>query len=354
MLPDALQPEPPAGALRLELDSHALRCNWKTLDCLSGTARAAAAVKADGYGLGARQVVPILREAGCEDFLVAHFSELPDIVGLIDPARVSVLHGPLNPQDVAYAVALGVKPVINSPFQARLWRAGGGGACDVMIDTGINRLGIAMSDLGDADIRALDVDILMSHLACADEDSALNELQRKAWEEARTILSHVRASLANSAGIVLGSGYHGDMTRPGLSLYGGIPRPELANRIEQVVHPQAALLQVRSIDVGDGVGYSSTFIADRPMRIGTIAMGYADGFLHCWSDKGLVTAGGKRLRTLGRVSMDMTVIDLTDAPELAEGDWVEAEYDLPNAAAATGLSQYELLTVLGKRFSRNC
>jgi len=145
----------------------------------------------------------------------------------------------------------------------------GGGACDVMVDTGINRLGLSMSELGDEAVRSLDIDVLMSHLASADEDVPLNEIQCRKWGEARLALPHRRASLANSAGISLGERYHGDLTRPGLSLYGGVPRAELADHIRQVARPQAAIIQTRTIEAGEGVGYNSTFVAPRHMRVGT-------------------------------------------------------------------------------------
>jgi len=347
-----MQSELPPAALRLEIDRDALGSNWRVLNELSGKAHAAAAVKADAYGVGVKQVVPALLEAGCKDFLVAHWSEVSDLIGLTDPSQTSVLHGPLTPLDAAYAQALGVKPVINSPIQARIWLEAGGGPCDVMVDTGINRLGVEMKDISDEALRALDIDVLMSHLACADEDVPLNAIQQQRWVEARRALPHQRASLANSAGIVLGPDYHGDLTRPGLSLYGGIPRRELEGKIRQVARPQASIMQVRKIESGDGVGYNSLFVADRPMRVGSIALGYADGYLRCWTGKGLFHAKGKTLPSLGRVSMDMTVIDLTDAPDLKEGDWVEAQYSLPQAAQATELSQYELLTLLAERFAR--
>jgi len=347
-----MQPEAPPGALRLQLDADALRANWQALDRLSGKASAAAAVKANGYGLGAGQVTQILQKAGCADFFVAHWSEVSDLVGLVDPARISVFHGPLSKADTSYAKAIGVKPVINTVTQATSWLEGGNGPCDIMVDTGINRLGLAMSDLGNEAVKSLDVDILMSHLASADEDVPLNDLQRRRWDEARASLPHRRASLANSAGIVLGEAYHGDLTRPGLALYGGIPREELAGEIRQVARPQAALMQIRDICAGDGLGYNSTFIAKKPMRVGTIALGYADGYLRCWSGKGEMVSGSSRLPVLGQVSMDMTLVDLASAPELQEGDWVEAPYMLRSAAAASGLSQYELLTLLGQRFAR--
>ncbi len=340
------------AALRLAIDREALAGNWRALDRLSGAARAGAAVKADGYGIGARQAVSILHEAGCSDFFVAHWCEVADVVELTDPAGISVLHGPLTPADCAFAIETGVKPVINSQHQARLWRAAGGGLCDLMIDTGINRLGLPLAQIGDEVVAGLEVDLLLSHLASADEDSPLNALQLTRWEQARRHVAHRRSSLANSAGIVLGSAYHGDLTRPGLSLYGGVPRLELAAAIRQVVRPQAAIMQIRHIEAGDSVGYNATFTASGPLRVGVIALGYADGYLRCWSAKGSMMAGAHVLPVLGRVSMDMSVIDLTQAPDLGEGDWVEAEYSLPRASELSGLSQYELLTLLGRRFGR--
>ena len=351
-LPDRQLPEPPPRALSLDLDSEALALNWRTLSALSGQAAAGAAVKADAYGVGARQAVPALRDAGCRDFFVAHWSEVSGIHDLVPPGSIAVLHGPITPRDAAFAQQAGVKPVINSLQQARHWLTSGGGRCDLMVDTGINRLGLPMTELGDETVAQLDVDVLMSHLASADEDVPLNAIQLHRWHEARAAISHQRASLANSAGIVLGADYHGELTRPGLSLYGGVPRPELARAIRQVVRPRAAIMQVRHLQAGETVGYNATYVARTATRVGVIALGYADGYLRCWSGTGRMLHGGRVLPVLGRVSMDMTVIDLSAAPDLDEGDWVEAEYSLPNAAAATGLSQYELLTLLADRFAR--
>ena len=347
-----MPPEPPPSPLRLEIDAGRLAANWQALDKLSGSAAAGAAVKADAYGVGVDRVVPVLRDAGCRDFFVAHWQEVAPVLKHVPADAIAVLHGPLNPQDAAYAQACGVKPVINSVEQARLWNAAGGGPCHLMVDTGINRLGIALSDAGDPAIAALDIDVLASHLASAEEDSPLNGAQQQRWLEARRAVRHKRSSLANSAGITLGSAYHGELTRPGLALYGGIPCPALEGVIGQVVTPQAMVMQVRTINAGDSVGYNATFVAHRPMRTGVISLGYADGFLRCWSGKGTLQAKGVSIPVLGRVSMDMTVVDLSAAPDVGAGDWLSVDYHLPSAASASGLSQYELLTLLGKRFSR--
>ena len=347
-----MPPEPPPAALRLRIDRLALASNWTALDRLSGQARAGAAVKADAYGLGAAVAVPVLWAAGARDFFVAHWLEVPDLLGTVPPASISVLHGLLDAADAAYARATGTKPVINSLHQAQLWLAAGGGLCDLMVDSGINRLGLPMNALADDVVARLDVDLLMSHLACADEDVPLNEVQRMRWVQAKAKIRHRRSSLANSAGITLGMAYHGELTRPGLSLYGGIPRAELADELRQVAFPEAAIMQVRQLQAGDSVGYNSTYTATAAQRVGVVSIGYADGYLRCWSGKGMLHAAGRPLPVLGRVSMDMTVIDLGAAPELSEGDWVSLDYALPQAAAASGLSQYELLTLLGRRFGR--
>lgn len=342
----------PAAPLRLSIDRAALTHNWRTLDRLSGAARAGAAVKADAYGVGAAVAVPVLVEAGCRDFFVAHWAEAAEVAPLVPPGSLSVLHGPLTAADAQWARAHGVRPVLNSLPQVQRWLESGGGACDLMIDTGINRLGLAMTDLGDPLLTGLQVDVLLSHLASAEEVSALNALQLVRWQQAASRVPHRRTSLANSAGIMLGAPYHGALTRPGLALYGGVPCASLAAEIRQVARPEAALLQVRTIGPGDSVGYNATFTATAPMRVGVISLGYADGYLRSWSGKGSARLDGARLPVLGRVSMDMTVIDLSAAPDAREGDWVTIDYDLPSSAEMSGLSQYELLTLLGARLQR--
>lgn len=341
----------PPPTLRLRIDSTAIAGNWNALDRLSGAARAGAAVKADCYGLGVDSCVPALRDAGCRDYFVAHWSEVPAVLRHIHARQLSVLHGPVTAEDAAYGREAGVRPVINNPHQARIWLESGGGACDLMVDTGINRLGVTPDQLSDPAIQALDVHLLMSHLASADENCPQNLQQLADFGVAAALIRHRELSLANSAGIGLGSEYGFDLTRPGIALYGGVPREELAHAIRQVAYPQAALIQVRDLPAGASVGYNATFTAAEPMRIGVVSLGYADGILRSWAG-GCFTHGDSKLPILGKVSMDMIVVDLGAAPMLREGDWVELPYHLPDAAQQSGLSQYELLTVLGHRFAR--
>lgn len=345
---------PPEPTLRLSVDAQALAHNWDALDRLSGDARAGAAVKANCYGLGVDTCVPTLRDAGCESFFVAHWTEAQAVIAHVPARHVAVLHGPMRADELAYAKATGVLPVINSLAQARRWTQGGGGQsgelCHLMVDTGINRLGVALRELNDPAIAALRVDTLMSHLANADEDSPTNARQLDAFRSSLAMVPHKRASLANSAGIALGQDYAFDLTRPGLSLYGGVPRTELSQDIRQVAHLEAAIMQIRTLKPGDAVGYNGEFVASKEIRVGTVSLGYADGFLRSRGPGNALIFGEAQLPILGKVSMDMVVVDLSAAPHTAEGDWLQVPFDLPHAAQQSALSQYELLTVLGSRW----
>jgi alanine racemase len=341
--------EPP---LRLHLDSDALVSNWRALDVRSGAARAGAAVKANAYGLGAREVVTNLRDAGCRDFFVAHWREAEAIADLVPPSWISVLNG-IAPSDIKAARTLGATPVLNTPEQIANWRSAGGGRCHVMFDSGINRLGLAPQHIADGLIDDMDIDLLMSHLASADTDVAQNNAQLHAFNQAVSAVTAQRFSLANSAGIMLGADYHFDLTRPGLSLYGGIARAGMEEWIRPVVRMSARLLQVRNLPEGALVGYNATHVCSKATRVGTISLGYADGYLRAFSSKGMAWADGLELPVIGRVSMDLVTLDLNAAPKMCEGDWVEIEYSLVAAAAQSGLSQYELLTNLGSRFVRD-
>ena len=346
-------PEFPPSSLRLIVDSAALAANWQALDILSGGAHAGAAVKADCYGLGVDTCVPVLRDAGCKAYFVAHWSEVAAVSAHVPPAQIAVLHGVLTDADCIYARSTGAVPVINSLDQAARWTASGGGTCHLMVDTGINRLGIAAGEASHPDINALDVDILMSHLACADEDSPMNARQLLALRGVASAIPHHRLSLANSAGIGLGADYAFDLTRPGLALYGGVPRAELGEVIRPVAQVEAAILQTRMLSAGDTVGYNAAFTAPAPMRVGTVSMGYADGFLRSRGPGKAFMHNGRALPILGKVSMDMVVIDLSAAPDLVAGDWLQVPWNIADAAQQNALSPYEMLTVIGRRLRRN-
>ncbi len=338
--------------VRLRLDGNALVDNWRSLARLSGRASTGAAVKADGYGLGAREVVQRLSNAGCRDFFVAHWAEAAAIADIVPPGKISVLNG-VDSNDVAFAKMLGAIPVLNSPAQIASWKAGGGGRCHVMLDSGMNRLGIGPEQMDQTLFDGLDIDILMSHLASADEDVPQNGTQLTRFNAMAAGIKAKRKSMANSAGIMLGADYQFDLTRPGLSLYGGIARPEMAVIIKPVVHISAKVLQVRTLGAGDPVGYNATYICGTDMRVATLAIGYADGYLRGFSGKGAVMHNGIRLPVIGRVSMDLLTVDIKAAPDLQEGDWVDIAYGLAEASEQSGLSQYELLTGLDNRFERS-
>lgn len=333
--------------LRLRLDAAALADNWRTLDRMSGSAACGAAIKANGYGLGATEVAQHLAAAGCRDFFVATWAEAERLAPL--RLSLSVLHG-VRAEDMPLALAGIARPVLNTDAQVARWREAGGGDCDVMVDTGMNRLGVSPDAVRAGLLEGLAIDTLMSHLACADEDSPMNAAQRAAFAALTGVTRARRMSLANSAGIALGPDYAFDLTRPGLALYGGIPRSEGMDAIRQVVVPETQILQRRTVPAGATVGYNATWTATRETAVAIVNLGYADGYLRAFSDRG--SAGGGRLPVIGRVSMDLVALDVSAAPALAEGDWVAIDYALPAAAAASGLSQYELLTGLGQRFAR--
>ena len=335
--------------LRLTIDSSAIQSNWRWLQERAGVP-AGAAVKADAYGLGARAAVDALLAAGCRTFFVSTWAEADELGALPADASLIVLHG-VGPDDVEAALRLSARPCLNSAEQVARWKEiAPGRECDVMVDTGMNRLGLRPSEIGL--LNGLSIDTLHSHLACADEDDPLNAMQ---LERFRAVVSSVparRYAFANSAGICLGRDYSFDLVRPGLSLYGGIPRPEAEDNVRQVARLEAQVVQRRIIPAGESCGYGATFIADEDTEAAIVNVGYADGYLRGFSSRGSAFAGEFALPVLGRVSMDLVALGCDAAADLREGDWVEIDFDLPSASRQSGLSQYELLTTLGSRFER--
>ena len=338
-----------SAPLRLHLDGTALVANWRWLAARGG-ASCGAAIKADGYGLGARDVVARLAAAGCRDFFCATWGEAAALQTLPEGARLSVLHG-VRGEDLGVARASAARPVLNSVAQVARWRDAGGGACDVMVDTGMNRLGLSIEEAMGGALAGLEIDTLMSHLACADEpDHALNARQLAAFRAVRDRIPARRYSLANSAGILLGRDYGFDLTRPGIALYGGVPVPA-ATGIRPVAAIEAQILQIRSVTAGQTVGYGATWQAPDDRRIALLNLGYADGYMRLFAPGAFATVGDQRLPLVGRISMDLIAVDVTDAV-VGEGDWLGLDFDLPRLSARSGLSQYELLTGLNPRFER--
>lgn len=336
--------------LRLTIDRSAIQANWRWLQERAGVT-AGAAVKADGYGLGARGTVDALIEAGCRDFFVSTWSEAEALGNLPDGVSLVVLHG-VGADDSEAALRLSARPCLNSAEQVARWKeVAADGPCDVMIDTGMNRLGLRPTEIGLLD--GLRIDTLHSHLACADEDSPMNGMQLERFRAVASAVPARRYSMANSAGICLGGEYSFDLVRPGLSIYGGLQRPEAEGQIRQVARVEAQIVQRRTIPAGETCGYGATFHADEDTEAAILNIGYADGYLRGFSSRGSAFAGEFALPVLGRVSMDLIAVAVDAAPGLREGDWVELDYDLPSASKQSGVAQYELLTVLGSRFERH-
>ena len=336
--------------LRLRLDRAAIQHNWRWLQDQAGVP-AGAAIKADGYGISAPEAMRALHEAGCRTFFVSTYAEAEELGGVPDDAALVVLHG-VGADDAKAAVQSDARPVLNSVEQVARWKEiAPGRPVDVMIDTGMNRLGLRPEEAGS--LRGLAIDTLHSHLACADEDSPMNACQLATFREAAAGLSAKRYAMANSAGICLGRDYSFDLVRPGLSLYGGVPRAEAEGKVRQVVRVDAQIVQRRTIRAGESCGYGATFVAAADSEAAIVNIGYADGYLRGFSARGTAFAGEFALPVLGRVSMDLLALGCDAAADLKEGDWVELDYDLPTASEASGLTQYELLTTLGSRFERS-
>jgi alanine racemase len=363
----------------LTIDLGALAANYRLLRDRAAPAECAAAVKADGYGLGAERVVSTLAEAGCRTFFVANVDEgiavrrtlahrsdavKPDV--LTPDPLIYVLNGPEGAESAL--VEHDLRPVLNSLRNIAAWaecarRCGACLAAALHVDTGMARLGLPGDELDrlvaePGRLEGLRVTCLMSHLACADSpDHPLNRRQLDAFRSARERLPAAPASLANSSGIFLGLDYHADLVRPGAALYGLAPFRGRLNPMAQVVRLEARILQVREIDTDCTVGYGATHCADRPERIATVAAGYADGYLRSLSNRGSAFIAGRRVPLVGRVSMDLITFDVSDVPQehVIPGTMVELigpDHPVDAVAADAGTIGYEILTALGPRYRR--
>lgn len=364
-------PEDLAGAV-LTIDLQALQNNWRLLARQAAPAECGTAVKGNAYGLGIAPVVRALWEAGCRSFFVAKPKEGEELRHLLPEAIIYVLDGLARGQSEFHA-KLNLTPALVSSEEAREWAAFGrvyGRAlpCALHVDTGINRLGFSIAEFSalledTVTMKGLNSTLLMSHLACADEPShPLNAEQRDAFAEVRKKLPNVPASLANSSGIFLGAGYIHDLVRPGIALYGGNPTPKAANPMRAVAYLEGTVMQVRHVREGETVGYGATWEARRPSRIAVLGAGYRDGVPRSLSSQhrngpAQVFLGGRRCPIVGRISMDMMAVDITDLPPASVARGTRAEIfgkhiSIDEAASWAGTISYELLTRLGSRYAR--
>jgi len=356
----------------LTIDLAAVESNWKKLAAMTLPVECAAVVKADGYGCGLEQVTARLYKAGCKTFFVADLGEGRRARAVAPEAVIYVLNGAFPDTGRAFADA-NLRPVINSTTELAEWDAfvaindwRGGAALHV--DTGMNRLGLPVED-GMAIASRMKsanhgITLLMSHLACAETpEHSLNEKQIRLFRELRIAYRGVPSSLANSSGIFLGGTVHCDVVRPGGALYGANPIPGKKNPMRPVVELKGRIVQLRQGKKGETVGYGAAFTIARPSRLAIVAVGYADGYVRAaGAAKGKPAAelivAGRRCPVVGRISMDLLAVDVSDLPDRAarRGDFatlIGGELSLETVAAASGTINYEVLTSLGRRYHRH-
>jgi alanine racemase len=363
----------------LTVDLGALAENYRALARLSAPARTAAVVKADAYGLGAAEIVPALVEAGCTRFFVALPHEGIAARAVAPHVEIFVFSGPLGTETGTVFREHRLVPVLNSLRDIAIWEAEGWDGDDQLpaalhVDTGMNRLGLTPAEAArfaedNALTRAVRLNLVMSHLACADQpEHPLNRRQLDSFQKLAALFPDIESSLCNSAGIMLGGGFLRDLTRPGIALYGGAPTLAGANPMRPVVRAQAHVLQVRNARAGETVGYGATQALARDTLVAIAAAGYADGYHRAGSGAGVSLrqtepsggsgfVNGRRVPVLGRISMDLTAFDVTDLGDggVNPGDLIELfgpNIPIEEAARAAGTISYELLTSLGRRYHR--
>jgi alanine racemase len=354
---------------RLTIDLGAVAANWRDVGGRAGNAATAAVVKGDGYGIGLEPAARTLAEAGCHTFFVALPDEGLRLRATVRDAAIYVLNG-LFPGSVDIYARADLRPVLASRAEVDEWAAyrdaGGTTGAALHVDTGMNRLGLTVAEARQVFERRdlvsrLAPTLLMSHLACSDRpDDPMNRQQLAAFRAVRVLLPEIPASLANSGGVFLGPEYHFDLVRPGIALYGGAIITGGPNPMRPVATLEGRVLQVRDTRAGETVGYGATETLKRPSRIAIIGLGYADGYHRlAGSSDGMhgarVFVRGRFAPLVGRVSMDLMAVDVTDIPGVQRGDWVElfgANIAIDDVAAHAGTIGYELLTALGRRYER--
>ena len=365
--PDLTGPEDAAATLTIDLD--ALIANYSLLaDKFTGR-HVGAAVKANAYGTGQAWAAPALYKAGCRMFFVAVTAEAVELRAILGPGpEIYVLAGVSSPE-IATFLEHDLRPVLNHLGQIETWSTAAGDdntarAAALHVDTGMARLGLPDSEyrtlLAERNrLDGVDLKLVMTHLACADEpENPINEEQRKLFTGIAEQFPETEASLANGAGILLGPEYHFDVARAGLALYGGNPFGSGPNPMAEVVHLKAKILQTREIDSPQAVGYGASHRATGPSRIATVPVGYADGYPRSLGNRGFAVIDGIKVPVVGRVSMDLITLDVTDVPAHLSAPGCEVNLlggGVPSneLAPAADTVDYELFTRLGRRFKRN-
>lgn len=325
----------------LTVSLKAIADNYKLLAKKSAPAECAVVVKADAYGLGLQPVARALWKAGARFFYVALLEEAIMLRGILPKAEIAVLNG-LTPKEIKEQQQYKLIPVMNHL---------GNLAGILHVDTGMNRLGFSVEQA--EKLQGLPIHSVMSHLACADTpEHPTNDRQYRAFNRVRKLFPDAHASLAASSGIFLKKCFHFDQVRPGCALYGVNPTPFTRNPMQPVVTLTAPILQIRDITENGTVGYGGTAPVTKGMRLATIALGYADGYLRALSNNSNVVIGGKKVPVLGRVSMDLLVVDISNLPpaNYMEAELMGKSITVDDIAQAAGTIGYEVLTRLGNRF----
>ncbi|KQB17354.1 alanine racemase [Rhodobacter capsulatus] len=339
------------ASLRIDLD--AVLANWRALDAMTSAAtETGAVVKADSYGLGAARVARVLAQAGARKFFVAAAEEGATVrQALGEGPEIFVFSGHMA-GDTEMIGDLGLTPMLNSVEQVKRHRdALPGAAFGVQLDTGMNRLGLEPADWAavSAELIAAGPKLVMSHLACSDEpEHPMNAAQLKNFR-AMTDGTGLKRALSATGGILLGPDYHFDVTRPGIGLYGGLP----FEKARPVVRLSLPVVQIRKVAPGETVGYANSWTAPRESRIATVAAGYADGLSRRFSGKARLWAGDTPCPLVGRVSMDLITVDVTDLAEVPQSlDILGPHQGVDALAEVAGTIGYEILTALGQRYQR--
>lgn len=341
------------GTASLTIDLDAIAANWRALDKLTapGT-QTGAVVKADAYGLGASRVVRALANAGARRFFVAMAEEGAVLRQTLGPGpQISLFSGHM-PGDTDMIHDLDLTPMLNSIDQVtRHLEALPGHAFGIQLDTGMNRLGMepgeweAVADY----VLGAGPELLMSHLACADEPGHPMNAVQLAEFHALTDGTDLPRSLSATGGILLGTEYHFDLTRPGIGLYGGLPFED-ASRTVVLSLP---VIQTRELSVGESVGYGSSWIAEAPSQIATVSGGYADGLMRSLGNRAVLWAGDIPCPIVGRVSMDTITVDISHLDLMPRSlDILGAHQSVDDLASAGDTIGYEVLTSLGARYTR--